>query len=63
MTAGGPDNATLLVFLQIYNNAWQYFRMGYASAMALTLMLIILALTIVQFIISRKWVYYEYGAD
>ena len=44
-------------------NAWQYFRMGYASAMALVLMLIILALTIAQFVISRKWVYYEYGSD
>jgi multiple sugar transport system permease protein len=63
MTNGGPDNATLFVFLHIYNNAWQYFRMGYASAMALALMLVILALTIVQFIISRKWVYYEYGSD
>jgi multiple sugar transport system permease protein len=63
MTAGGPDNATLFIFLHIYNNAWQYFRMGYASAMALVLMLIILALTIVQFVISRRWVYYEYGAD
>jgi multiple sugar transport system permease protein len=60
MTGGGPDNATLFVFLHIYNNAWQYFRMGYASAMALVLMLIILALTIAQFLISRKWVYYEY---
>lgn len=63
MTGGGPDNATLFIFLHIYNNAWQYFRMGYASAMALVLMLIILALTIVQFVISRKWVYYEYGSD
>jgi multiple sugar transport system permease protein len=63
MTGGGPDNATLFIFLHIFNNAWQYFRMGYASAMALVLMLIILSLTIVQFVISRRWVYYEYGSD
>ena len=34
MTGGGPNNATLFYMLHIYNNAFRYFRMGYASALA-----------------------------
>jgi multiple sugar transport system permease protein len=60
MTNGGPDNATLFVLLHLFNNAWGSYRMGYASAMAWVLVAIILALTIVQFRASRRWVYYEY---
>ena len=61
MTNGGPDNATLLVLLHLYNNAWISYRLGYASAMAWVLVAIILTLTIMQFRIARRWVYYEYG--
>ena len=60
MTSGGPDNATLFIFLHIYNNAWTYYKMGYASAMAWVLAAIIFAFTLVQFSIGRWWVYYEY---
>lgn len=60
MTSGGPDNATLFVLLHIYNNAWGSFRMGYASAMAWTLVVVVLTLTVMQFQIARRWVYYEY---
>lgn len=60
MTQGGPDNATLFIYLYIYQSAWQSFRMGYASAMAWVLVAIVMVLTLAQFGISRRWVYYEY---
>ncbi len=59
MTSGGPNNATLFLVLYLYRNAFQYFRMGYASAIAWVLFLYILVLTIVVFRWSSAWVYYE----
>jgi len=59
MTAGGPNNATLFFLLYLYQNAFQYFRMGYASALAWVLFLYILALTLVVYRSSGLWVYYE----
>jgi multiple sugar transport system permease protein len=61
MTNGGPDNATLFVLLHLYNNAWISYRLGYASAMAWVLVAIVLTLTVMQFRIARRWVYYEYS--
>ena len=63
MTEGGPSDATLFVVLNIYRNAFQYGRMGYASTLAWELFLIIVGFTIMQFVISRRWVYYEEGND
>jgi multiple sugar transport system permease protein len=57
--SGGPGTATLVYVLYLYQNAFQYLRMGYASAMAEILFLIILGLTIAQFATARRWVYYE----
>jgi multiple sugar transport system permease protein len=59
MTGGGPNNATLFYVLMLYRNAFQYFRMGYASAMAWILFLMILLLTLLVFQSSPMWVYYE----
>lgn len=59
MTNGGPANATLFYVLYLYRNAFIYFQMGYASAMAWILFLIILTLTLIQFKYARKWVYYH----
>ena len=59
MTNGGPANATLTYVLYLYRNAFEYFRMGYASALAWILFLIILAATSLQFWGARRWVYYE----
>jgi multiple sugar transport system permease protein len=59
VTGGGPANATLFVVLYLFWNGWSYFKMGYASAMAWVLLLIILAFTALQFRIARRWVYYE----
>jgi multiple sugar transport system permease protein len=59
MTGGGPANATLFYLLYLYKNAFNWFEMGYASAMAWILFLIILALTLVVLRSSTLWVYYE----
>ncbi len=58
-TQGGPQNATLFYVLYLYRNAFQYFKMGYASALAWTLFLIILFFTMIQFRVARRLVYYE----
>ncbi len=58
MTGGGPRYATLFVVLYLYQNAFANFRMGYASAIAWALFLVILVLTVLVFRFS-SWVYYE----
>jgi multiple sugar transport system permease protein len=62
MTEGGPNNATLFLLLYLYRNAFEYFRMGYASALAWLLFIYILVLTLISFRLSDLWVYYE-GED
>lgn len=59
MTDGGPQNETLFVVLNIYRNGFQFFNMGYASALAWELFIIVVGFTIVQFYVSNRWVYYE----
>ncbi|HHW70966.1 MAG TPA: sugar ABC transporter permease [Clostridiales bacterium] len=59
LTNGGPNGATNVLSLDIYNNAFKLFRMGYASALSVVLFAIIAIFSIVQFKLSSKWVYYE----
>jgi multiple sugar transport system permease protein len=59
MTSGGPKNSTLFFVYHLFNEAFRYGHMGYASAMAWILFLIVMALTIVQLRLSKRWVYYE----
>ena len=59
MTGAGPANSTLFYVLNLYRQAFEFHNMGYASAMAWILFLIILALTILVFRGSKKLVYYE----
>ena len=59
MTQGGPMNATLFYVLYLFQNAFMYFRMGYASAMAWLLFIIIMTLTLLQFKLAHKWVHYQ----
>jgi multiple sugar transport system permease protein len=59
MTKGGPGDATLFFMLYLYRNAFEYFRMGYASALAWILFVYILLLTALVFRSSRAWVHYE----
>jgi multiple sugar transport system permease protein len=57
--SGGPARSTLVYNLYLYQNAFRYFDMGYASAMAWVLFVIILVLTGMIFKSSSAWVYYE----
>jgi len=59
MTSGGPVNSTLFYVYHLFNNAFRYGHMGYASAMAWGLFIVILILTIFQLKLSRRWVHYE----
>jgi multiple sugar transport system permease protein len=59
MTDGGPENATLFVVLNIWRQGFKFFNMGYASALAWELFLVVVGFTIIQFYVSNRWVYYE----
>lgn len=59
MTQGGPVNSTLFYAYHLFNHAFRYLNMGYASAMAWVLVLVVLALTVIQMKLSKRWVHYE----
>lgn len=59
MTQGGPNNATLFYVFYLYRTAFFETRMGYASALAFVLFLIVILVTGVIFRSGRTWVYYE----
>lgn len=59
MTNGGPANATLMFGLYIYRVAFQFFQMGYASALAWILLVVIMIITALQFLGAKYWVFYE----
>ena len=59
MTKGGPLESTLFYNLYLYNQAFENFNMGYASALAWILLVITLIITIAQFRLSKKYVYYD----
>ena len=61
VTSGGPVNSTLFYVLYLFREAFENLHMGYASAMAWVLFVFILALTGVQFVLAKRWVYYEGG--
>lgn len=60
-TQGGPSYATWFFALHIYTEAFQYFHLGYASALAWVLAVILLIFTFIQVRTSRRWVHYEGG--
>jgi multiple sugar transport system permease protein len=59
LTKGGPGNSTEVYNIYLYTTAFQYQKMGYASAQAWILLLLILGLTALVFKSSSAWVYYE----
>lgn len=61
MTAGGPANATLFYVLYLFRNAFQYFEIGYASALAWVLFVLILGLSLLIFRTYTRAVYEEGG--
>lgn len=56
---GGPIDATLFYTLYLYQEAFGYFRMGYASALAWILLVIIAFFTAFSFLTARYWVHYD----
>jgi len=56
---GNPINSTLFYTLYLYQEAFGFFRMGYAAALAWILLIIIAVFTGVSFLTSRYWVYYD----
>ncbi|MFN8494641.1 MAG: sugar ABC transporter permease [Caldilineaceae bacterium] len=59
MTQGGPVNATKTIVYYLYQNGFMNFHMGYASALAYVLFMIIVVLTLFQFSLQKRWVHYE----
>jgi multiple sugar transport system permease protein len=58
MTQGGPEDSTRFYALYLFDQAWQYLDMGYASAMAWILFLIIMGLTALIYSTHKRWVHY-----
>jgi multiple sugar transport system permease protein len=59
MTRGGPANATNTIVLFIYQNGFEFFRMGYASAIAWVLFAVIFVFTLLQMRLQNRWVQYD----
>ncbi|MCM3238448.1 sugar ABC transporter permease [Heyndrickxia oleronia] len=59
LTGGGPLQSTYFYAMYVYENAFKYFKMGYSSANAWIMFIIVLSLTLVVFKSSSMWVYYE----
>ncbi|MFD2671389.1 carbohydrate ABC transporter permease [Marinicrinis sediminis] len=57
--AGGPDNASLVLMLYLYREGFSFMHMGYASAIAWVLFMILFTLTLIQLTIQKRWVHYE----
>jgi multiple sugar transport system permease protein len=54
MTGGGPENGTLVLAFYIYQQGFEFFNVGYASALAMIMFVIVMALTVVQLALRRK---------
>ncbi|MHB0874523.1 MAG: carbohydrate ABC transporter permease [Anaerolineae bacterium] len=63
LTEGGPNSATELYGLYLYRNAFRFFKMGYASALAWILFIVIVVFTFIVFRSSARWVYYGGQVD
>lgn len=59
LTRGGPNNSTLLLSVYLYRHAFQFLQMGYASAIAWVMFLIVMALTLVVFRSAPLWVHHQ----
>jgi len=59
MTGGGPGNATLFYSLYLYRNAFTNVKMGYASAQAWILFIVVMVASLIIVMSSKRWVYYE----
>lgn len=60
ITGGGPGRESYTSIFYLYQTAWRYYRMGYGSSIAISLAILILAITLVQFVINRRQEAVEY---
>ena len=56
---GGPNNASMMIVPYLFNNGFRFYKMGYASAIAWILFVLVMILTLLVFRSSSAWVYYE----
>lgn len=59
LTQGGPENSTQVLVYWLFNNAFQFYKIGPASAIAYILFIIILTITLIQWWMRKRWVLYE----
>lgn len=59
MTGGGPFGSTQVLVERIYTYGFRYFNMGYAAALSIVLLIMIVIVTIIQLVFQKKWVFYE----
>ena len=58
LTKGGPANSTVTLSYYVYQNAFQFFQMGKAAAVAYVLFALLFVVTLVQFRVQKRWVFY-----
>ena len=63
ITQGGPNYASYFYIYYLFQNAFAYFRMGFASAQAWVLFVVIISLTVLAFWSQKHWVYYESAVE
>ena len=63
LTNGGPGNASMFMSFLMYRYAFQENRMGYASAVSFVFFILIAAITLVLFVTSKSWIFYEGGDE
>jgi multiple sugar transport system permease protein len=59
LTNGGPGDASRSLVMYIYEQGFKSFNMGYASAISLLLLAVIIVITAIQFALSKRWTFYE----
>lgn len=59
ITGGGPSKSTYVLGMKLYVDAFKHFKMGYACATSWSIFLIIMIMTGILFLTSKKWVYYD----
>lgn len=63
ITDGGPIDRTMVIMLYVYNHAFEFFNMGYASSMTWVVIISVFVITMVIFKTSKYWVFYESKGD
>jgi ABC-type sugar transport system permease subunit len=59
MTKGGPAKSTEVLVLYLYNNAFSFLKMGYASAVSVVLFAVIMFFTLIQMRLEKRYVHYQ----